>query len=283
MGGKRAGVLVRSNNSGNRLMRARLPRRAFLWLACALAACLLGSGGSMSAASSEERTAYSCVTCEADHDYHNRGNLENVRKALSLMRAEAAAHPQNYDAWWRIAEYDCYLARHTKGKEKTAILEEGIAAGRKAEALHSNRPEGHFWTGTDEGLLAEERGLWGGLSLANTVRNELQTVMKIDPDYDEYGAERLLGRFYYEAPFFKGGDKQLSVHLLEDCLRRYPSNSLTMLYLADSYCAVGRSDSARALLEEILRLKQDPMNRLSLATYQARARRKLQRHFHLGP
>lgn len=216
----------------------------------------------------------------ADAYYQHRGDLENVRKALAIVQAEAAKNPQSYAAWWRIAEYDCYLARHLPDNQQIPVLEEGVKAGKKAEALEPSRPEGHFWTGTDQGLLGEDRGLWGGLHLIDPVRDEMQTVLKLDPNYQEDGAERVLGRLYYEAPFFKGGDKNLSVRVLQHCLERFPGNSLTMLYLADSYRSTGRREQARKLLEKMLTLRPTLADAPELADNQADARRELKKYFH---
>lgn len=215
----------------------------------------------------------------AESFYQHRADLDNVRKGLTILQAATAKDPQNYDAWWRIAEYDCYLARHLPDRQEIPVLESGIAAGKRAEAIASYRPEGHFWTGADEGLLAEERGLWGGLHLIDPVRTEMQTVLKLDPNYQQDGAERLLGRLYYEAPFFKGGDKTLSVKMLEHCLKLYPKNSLTMLYLADSYRAIGRRVEARSLLEEIMNLRPTPADAPELAENKSNARWELQKYF----
>lgn len=216
----------------------------------------------------------------ADAYYQHRGDLDNVRKAIAIARAETAKNPQSYAAWWRISEYDCYLARHLPDNQQIPVLEDGVKAGKKAEALEPSQPEGHFWTGTDQGLLGEERGLLGGLHLIDPVRDEMQTVLKLDPDYQEDGAERVLGRLYYEAPFFKGGDKNLSVRVLQHCLERFPNNSLTMLYLADSYRSTGRREQARKLLEKMLTLRPTPANAPELADNQADARRELKKYFH---
>ena len=212
--------------------------------------------------------------------YQSRENLDNLRKAISILQQHVASDSRDYEAWWRIAEYDCYLGRRLPHSQKKPVIEQGVIAGQKAETLQPNRPEGHFWTGVDEGLLADASGLFGGLELIDPIRNEMQTVLKIDPDYLQDGAERVLGRLYYRIPFFKGGDDQRSVQLLESCLRRYPRNSLTMLYLADSYRAVGRIEDARRMLEGILHLSPVLNDGPELAENQTAARQELEKYFH---
>lgn len=250
-------------------------------VALVLALCVLSASGSMASPSSQE-TGQASAIARADLLYEARGNIDNVRRAISILRAEADKNPRNFKAWWRIAKFDCYLARHVPDKSQQSILEDGIAAGKKAENLEPGRPEGHFWVGANQGLLAEARGLWGGLRLITPIENEMHEVMKLDPGYMDYGAERVLGRLYFEAPFFKGGNKQLSVRLLEDCLRRYPDDSLTMMYLADSYRSTGRPGEARKMLEKILSLHSDPLNGPELAEYKEQARRQLQKYYHVA-
>jgi tetratricopeptide (TPR) repeat protein len=228
---------------------------------------------------SQSNSIFSSPEYQADDYYQARRDLDNVRKGISILEAAVSRNPNDYEAWWRIAEYDSFLARHLLGKAKRVVLREGIQAGKRAEALQPGRPEGHFWTGGNEGLLAEDSSVFTGVRLINPVRDEMQIVAKIDPNYQQYGAERILGRLYYEAPFFKGGDKQLSIRLLEDCLKRYPDNSLTMLYLADSYMAVGRREDARKMLQRMLALCPDPIYEPELLDNQVAARQKLKRYF----
>jgi cytochrome c-type biogenesis protein CcmH/NrfG len=218
----------------------------------------------------------------ADDYWLGRQNLDNVRRGISLLREELDKNPRDYEAWWRICKLDSFVARHSWGPEKNRALNDGITAGKKAVALQPGRVEGHFWLGANEGLLAEEGGLLEGLKLVDNIRREMETVVKLDPDYEEGSGLRTLGRVYYRAPFFKGGDKRRSVALLEECLHKFPGNSLTMLYLADSYIAVGRRAEARDLLQTILRLCPDPDYGPEVTDNQTEAHRLLQREFRAG-
>jgi tetratricopeptide (TPR) repeat protein len=218
----------------------------------------------------------------ADDYWLGRQNLDNVSKGLELLRQEVSGNPADYEAWWHISKYESFLARHTSGPEKRRALNEGITAGKRAVALQGGRVEGHFWLGANEGLLAEEGGLLEGLRLLDSIRKEMETVMKLSPDYEEASGLRTLGRVYFRAPFFKGGDKRRSIQLLEECLKKYPDNSLTMLYLAESYIAVGRRAEGHELLEKILRLCPDPGYEPELADNQSEAHQLLEKAFRAG-
>ena len=216
---------------------------------------------------------------QADDYYLGRANLENVRKGLALLHESVNKGAQNYEAWWRISKFACYLARHTAGDEKLKKLDEGIEAGKKAATLVPGRVEGHFWLGANYGLSAEARGFLRGLRLVDAIRAEMETVVRLDPDYEQAAGLRTLARVDYRAPFFKGGDKRRSIRLLEESLKRFPENSLTMLYLADSLMAVGRRDEARRNLENVLRLCPDPIYAPELVENQEEARARLAKRF----
>src|ERR1051326_1989577 len=118
--------------------------------------------------------------------------------------------------------------------------------------------------------------------MLDTIRQEMEMVVRLDPDYEQAAGQRTLARIYYRAPFFKGGDKQRSIALLQDCLKRFPYDSFALLYLADDYLSVGRKDEARKLFEQILSLCPDPIYGPELAGNQTEARDRLREEFRSG-
>lgn len=251
------------------------------WIRVLSAVCCLLSFLAASGEASPGPTLADAVR-EADDYYLGRARLENARKGLEVLRAAVRDNPQDYEAWWRISRTACYIARHTDSPEKRRLLNEGIQGGKRAIALRPNGVEGHFWLGANYGLSAEEGGFLTGLRLADAIRAEMETVIRIDPDYEEDAGRRLLARVYYRAPFFKGGDKRRSVELLQESLKRFPNNSLTLLYLADNLLALGRREEAGEQLEKILKLCPDPLYGPELADNQAEARERLAERFGAG-
>ena len=219
---------------------------------------------------------------EADDYFLGRAKLENVQQGVALLKQEAGQNAKSYEVWWRLAKFYNYIGRRTQGNERMKALEAGIETGKKAVALNPNRVEGHFWLGANYGLKAEESDWLEGLRLIDPVRREMEITIKLDPDYEEASGLRTLARIYYRAPFFKGGDKRRSIELLEECLRRHPTDSMSMLYLAESYTAVGRRDDARKVLERMLSLCPDPDYGPELADNQAEARDMLTKELRTG-
>jgi tetratricopeptide (TPR) repeat protein len=219
------------------------------------------------------------LVIQADDYFLGRWNPANARAGLALLRKDVAQSPNDYEGWWRIAKFFNFQAREAQGDAKIELLKQAIDAGEKAVALAPNRAEGHFWLGASEGLYAEESSYFAGIKMIEKIRNEMELVEKLDPDYENCSSQRTLARIYFRAPFFMGGDKRRSVVLLEDCLKRYPHDSLTMLYLGDSLYALGKKDEARAEFEEILKLCPDPLYAPEEAENQAEARSKLEQYF----
>lgn len=223
---------------------------------------------------------------KADTLYQQRGDLAKAKQGAQVLLDVISEDPNNFDAWWRLARLNNFIGRQDDvgNDDKSAIrsFEAGVDAGRHAVSLQPNRVEGHFWLGANYGLLAEEEGWIKGLRLIDTVRGEMQAVIRLDPNYEQAAGQRTMARLYYRAPFFKGGDKQRSIQLLQDCLRRFPTDSFSLLYLGDDYLAVGRRDDARRLFEKVLSLSPDPIHEPELAENQKEARQRLQHQFREG-
>lgn len=254
----------------------RVERFGLLYAGFSLAVRITAAGASLTAPGLTDRVR------QADDYYLGRQNPENARRALQLLREAVAHNPRDYEAWWRISKFTCYLARRTPKPEKLRLLDEAVDAGKRAVALAPQRVEGHFWLGANYGLTAEARSFIKALLLVDAIRQEMETVVRLDPDYEQAAGLRTLARVDYRAPFFKGGDKRRSMELLEQCLTRYPENSLTMLYLADSYIALGLREEARRQLEKIIALCPDPNYAPELAENQEEARARLAKFFRIG-
>lgn len=226
------------------------------------------------------RAALDSPLVRADDYFIGRGDINNVRTGLEILQRAVSRNSNDYEAWWRISKFENYLARHASGAQEKRLFQAAIQAGKKAVSLDPQRVEGHFWLGASYGLLADDGNMIEALRLVDSIRQEMQTAARIDPHYEGGNALVTLGRLDYRLPFFKGGDRDRSVRILEDCVRRSPDNTLAMLYLADSYRAVGRLADARRMLERIVSLCPDPNYIQETQENKADAREELNKYFH---
>lgn len=93
---------------------------------------------------STNRESAPLLISQADQLYAERDDLRQLEQGLVLLRQAAAADPNSYDADWRLAKFDYYLATHTDGEYRDRAFREGADAGKTAVTLQPNKPDGHF-------------------------------------------------------------------------------------------------------------------------------------------
>lgn len=85
----------------------------------------------------------------------------------------------------------------------------------------------------------------------------MNKVIELDPSYEDGGPDRVLGRVFFKLPGFAGGDKKKSLeHLLKS--KEYgPEDTLTRIYLAETYLALKEKDKAKEELEYVINMESD--------------------------
>ena len=202
--------------------------------------------------------------------YRERDDLRRLEQGIVLLRQAATTDPNSYEANWRLAKFDYYLATHTDGEYRDRAFRDGINAGKLAVQLHEDKPDGHFWLGANYGG-ALESGLFGFATVGD-VRKEMETVLKIDEGYQDGSAYMVLGLVDLKAPRIIGGDPQKAVAEMEKGLQFGKANAFLRLHLAEAYQTVGRTSDARGQLNTILSMAPDPdyLPELNAAQTQAR-------------
>jgi tetratricopeptide (TPR) repeat protein len=190
--------------------------------------------------------------------YADRANPASAQRAVELWTAELKFNPASFDAAWKIARADYWLGGHAPEAERRAFFESGIETGRKAVALQPNRPEGHFWIAANMGSLAESFGLRAGIRYRKPIRDELETVLRLEPGFQAGSADRALGRWYFKVPgLFGGSDKKAEEHL-RAALRYDEQSTVTHFFLAEVLIDDGRKSEARAELQRVLDAPLNP-------------------------
>lgn len=195
---------------------------------------------------------------EADQLYAGRADLTKIRQALVALRQAQADDPTNYDLAWRLAKFNYYLGAHSSdSSEKEKAFHDGIEAGKLAVKLQDGKPDGHFWLGANYGGNAKLSVL-AGLSDFEDIRQEMETVLKLDERYQSGSAYMGLGQLYLEAPRLLGGDAQKAVEYLEKGVRIGPDNALLRWHLAAAYAELHRNEDARKQIDYLLAMKPAP-------------------------
>ncbi|HEV2803100.1 MAG TPA: TRAP transporter TatT component family protein [Pyrinomonadaceae bacterium] len=196
---------------------------------------------------------------QADDCYAGRDDLARVREGLEVLRRARAVDHSNFDAAWRAARLNYTLGdKTTDAAEREKAFREGIEAGETAVRVEPQRVEGHFWLGANQGGYAQAKGPLYGLSAAETLRKEMETVVKLDEGFQGGSAFMVLGRLDLELPSMLGGDPKRAVETLERGMKYGENNSLYRLRLAEAYLRNKRMDDARKQINFILNMTPHP-------------------------
>jgi tetratricopeptide (TPR) repeat protein len=189
---------------------------------------------------------------DADALYADRANLASARQAAGLWTSALERDPLSFDPAWKLARVCYWLGGHAPKPERRAFLERGIVAGRQASAAAPQRPEGHFWIAANMGALAESFGLRAGLKYRKPIREELETVLRLDPALMDGSADRALGRWYHKVPGLFGGSNTKAEEHLRASLRYNPDSTIGHFFLAELLMDEGRTREARIELQAVL-------------------------------
>jgi Tfp pilus assembly protein PilF len=218
-------------------------------LICVASSCR--SRSSEEAPANPTETAAEYVS-QADQLYAQREDLLRLRQAIVLLRQAITIDPGNYDASWRLAKFNYYLATHTDNNdERNKAFRDGIEVGKTAVELQNGKPDGHFWLGANYGAAAQKSTI-AGLATVGDIRNEMETVLRLDEGYQDGSAYMVLGLVYLDEPGILGGNPQKAVELMEKGLRFGEGNAFLHLHLAEAYLKVGRTADARRQLNAII-------------------------------
>jgi len=212
------------------------------------------------------------VAQTADALYADRANLASARRAAAEWSDELARNPQAFAAAWKLARTDYWLGGHAAESEQRRLFESGIDAARKAVALQPNRPEGYFWLAANMGTMAESFGLRQGIKYRKPIKEALETVLRLDPAFQQGSADRALGRWYFKVPGLFGGSNKLAEAHLRASLKYNATSTVTHFFLAEVLLDTGRKDEGRAELQNVIDAPLDPEWTPEDREYKARAR-----------
>ena len=146
------------------------------------------------------------------------------------------------------------------------------SSGAYRRSRGAGKPEGPFWLAANMGALAESFGLRAGLRYRKPIKEALETVLSLDPAFQNGSADRALGRWYFRVPgLFGGSNKEAEAHLRTSL--QYDQNStITHFFLAEVLLEEGRKSEARAELQKVIDAPFNPEWAPEDDDYRARAR-----------
>jgi tetratricopeptide (TPR) repeat protein len=195
---------------------------------------------------------------DPDRLYADREHVGSAIGAAAVWEARLAADAQSFESAWKLSRTCYWLGGHVAEDARRRELERGVEAGRRAAALAPGRPEGHFWMAANMGALAESFGLRAGLRYRRPIREALETVLRLDPSFQQGSADRALGRWYQKVPGLFGGSKSKAVDHLRRSLTYDPLSTASHFFLAETLLDMDRRDEARQAFQQVLDAPVNP-------------------------
>jgi tetratricopeptide (TPR) repeat protein len=134
--------------------------------------------------------------------------------------------------------------------ERVTAYERGMETGRRAVALAPRNDRAHLWLAINTGRTAEIRGVMRALALVSTIREESDTVLKLNPSNVE--GLVLAGGLAADLPAMMGGDKAKAEGFFKRALEIDPRLTGGRIELARLYISAKRWPDAQRELQSIV-------------------------------
>lgn len=195
---------------------------------------------------------------EGDSLFKQREDLDKLRAAIKMMDSVRDPDNRNYQVEWTFAKYNYFLGKFsTSEDEAEEVLEDGRDAGKIASRVSPEKPDGHFWYAANLGELARRSPITVGLTSVDDIKESMNRVIEIQPDYQGASAYDALAQVELGTKL-KGGDANKAVEYLEKGLALAPDNTNIRLHLGEALLAVKRDAEAKKQLDYLLAMKPNP-------------------------
>lgn len=159
--------------------------------------------------------------------------------------ADAATLVTLSRAWFLFAEN-----RTTTEDARLDAYERGSAAAQRAIDKAPGSAEAHLWYAVNLGSWAQVKGLVRSLLTLRTIRQEVDTVLRLDPN--NVNGNVMAGSLFRELPVLLGGDPAQAEQHFKKAQSLDPHLTGVRIELALLYSNTGRIAEARRQLQSVL-------------------------------
>lgn len=181
--------------------------------------------------------------------YHeDRAALDRARDLLEA----ALARDRRVDTMIMLSNVYFLVGdvRATTTEDKLAAYEQGREIGRRAVELAPRNHDAHLWYALNTGRWGQTKGILRSLFLLPTVREEIDTMLSLDPR--SLRAHALAGNVFLEVPRLLGGDREKAEVHFRKALEIDPHYTVARVDLARVLIATGRHAEARRELQRVV-------------------------------
>jgi tetratricopeptide (TPR) repeat protein len=188
--------------------------------------------------------------------YHeDQAVLDRARDALET----ALARDRQVDTMILLS-YVWYLVGDVRAQtadEKLAAYERGRELGKRAVELAPRNPDAHLWYAINTGRWGQTKGLFRSLFLVPTLREEIETILTLDPK--SVRGHAMAANFYLDVPGPFGGDRAKSEEHFKKAIELDPRFTVVRVDYGRLLIAEKRWADARRELERVVN-EREPRN-----------------------
>lgn len=238
--------------------------KLYNFIAIVITLCLLSGCSRRAESHNSESTAYSTNISEsvaaAEKLFGDRTDIEMLRLSVKTLADARNPNQRNYEVEWKFAKYSYFLGK-AEQTEKDAIeaFEKGRDAGRIASRIESDKADGHFWFAANLGELSRISPITVGIKSVDDLRESLNTVIAIEPNYQNGSAYDALGQLEMATRTLKGGTNEKAIEYYEKGVELSPDNANLRLHLAEAYLAAKKDGDAKKQLNALFALTPNPL------------------------
>jgi hypothetical protein len=215
-----------------------------------------------------------------DAFYAHRDDGKAAWEAIGFYKEALKAEPRSYAALWRLTRSYVDLADSKTVKvERRDLGKQAIEYAEQATQAAPGRVEGWFFGAAAVGCYAT------GIGILTAIREGIQRrflgfldrAVAIDRGFERAAPLFTYGRYWYELPWPMRNLRR-SEHFLLEARHRGPARVRTVLYLAETHLAMGRTNDAVGELRACLALDPAADDPLDALACQRRCRELLAEH-----
>ena len=197
---------------------------------------------------------------QAESLFAERSDIGKLRGAVNTLAQARNPDQRNYEIEWKFAKYSYFLGMvEPIEKDAIAVFEKGRDAAKIAARVDPNRPDGHFWYAANLGELARISPVTVGIKSVDDIRESMNAVIAIEPNYQNASAFDALGQVEMATRTFKGGSTEKAIEFYQKGLELSPDNANLRLHLAEAFIAVRKVPDARKHLNALFNLTPNPL------------------------
>ncbi|MDA8560816.1 tetratricopeptide repeat protein [Nitrospinae bacterium] len=196
-------------------------------------------------------TGQATAQSEIDKKYRQAKTLKEFELIAQEVQKILTHEPNQVEWQWRLARSHYSIAKRNKDTHQFDLC---IEHSSRALEINPDSAISYFFRALCRGKQGEIKGIWSSLGIIESFEEDMKKALELDPNIQNGGPNRALGKLYLELPFFLGGSTSQAINHLKESVRLGPDHAENHLGLAEAYYSINNFTAARKSLSTLQRL-----------------------------